>query len=76
MNSPSVDLPPIPLIQRQLETTLQLLISLSSTMTTDDILMVRIRLTEADIIMGSILVERDNNAGNGNSTPTPLLPFT
>ena len=38
--------------------------------------MVRIRLTEADIIMGSILVERDNNAGNGNSTPTPLLPFT
>jgi len=76
MNSPSVDLPPIPLIQRQLETTLQLLISLSSTMTTDDILMVRIRLTEADIIMGSILVERDNNAGNINSTPTPLLPFT
>jgi len=71
-----MNLPPVPLIQRQLETTLQLLISLSSAMTTDDILMVRIRLTEADIIMGSILVERDNNAGDGNSTPTLLLPFT
>ena len=51
----------IPLLQRQLDTTLQLVISLSSTMTTDEIMMVKIRLTEADIIMGRILADRDTN---------------
>lgn len=50
----------VPLLQRQLDTTLQLLISLSSMMTAEDIILLRVRLTEADILMGHILIERDN----------------
>lgn len=56
-----MELPTIPLLQRQLDTTLQLVISLSSTMTTNEIMMVKMRLTEANIIMGRILVDRDTN---------------
>jgi len=46
-------------------------------MTTDDILMVRIRLTEADIVIGQMLAERDAaTVVAGQSSPTPLLSFT
>ena len=72
----TMDLPPIPLLQRQLETTLQLLLSLSSMMTDDDVMLVKIRLTEANLLMTSVLTERSNSTSNGSSTPTPLLLFT
>lgn len=58
------------LLQRQLETTLQLLISASPAMTTADIIVARIRLDEANLLMRDILVERDNNAANGNMLST------
>jgi len=63
-------LPLIPLLQRQLETTLQILISVSSEMTNDDIMLFRIRLHEAALIMGDVVVERGNSVANGNSMPT------
>jgi len=55
----------VTLLQRQLDTTLQLLISFSSTMTTDDIVLARIRLAEADVVIGHVLAERDNATNNG-----------
>jgi len=69
-SSTTMALPLIPLLQRQLETTLQVLISVSSEMTNDDIMLLRIRLHEAALIMGDIVVERSNSAANGNSMPT------
>jgi hypothetical protein len=76
MNSLSAELHSIPLLQRQLDTTLQLVISLATMMTTDDIMLVRIRLTEANILLDSIMAERDNNASDGNSIPALPLLFT
>lgn len=67
-----MDLLPIPILQRQVDTTLQLVISLSSMMTTDEVMMVRIRLTEANIILGSMLAERNGATPNGKSIPTLL----
>ena len=55
----------VPLIRRQLEATLQLLLSLSPMMTADDIILVRVRLTEAEILMGHVLAERDNVSVDG-----------
>lgn len=74
MNSLPVNVPPIRLVQQQLDTTLQLLVSLSPLMTINDIILVRIRLTEASILMGSILVERENSPGNDGS-PALALPL-
>lgn len=74
MNSLPVNVPPIRLVQQQLDTTLQLLVSLSPLMTINDIILVRIRLTEASILMGSILVERENSPGNDGS-PARALPL-
>lgn len=70
------DLPLVPLLQRQLETTLQLLISASSAMTPDDIIFIRIRLNEANLLLREILIERDNNAANGNLLPTLCRALT
>ena len=68
---------PIPLVHRHLETTLQLVISLSSTMTADELIMARLHLTEASIILGQVLVEleHDNTDVNGKSISAPLLLF-
>ena len=52
---------PVSVLQRQLESTLQLVIVLPPSMTINDILMARVRLTKANIIMGRILVERENS---------------
>ena len=65
-----MSLPTVPLLHRQLKTTLQLLISLSSMMSTNDIILVSVRLTEANIIMGQMLAERDNTATNGTLIST------
>lgn len=65
-----MSLPTVPLLHRQLETTLQLLILLSSMMSTNDIILVSVRLTEANIIMGQTLAERDNTATNGTLIST------
>jgi hypothetical protein len=63
-----MDSSPIPILHQQLNATLQLLVSLSSIMTTDDITLARIRLTEANILLGNVLSERSN----GNLISTPL----
>ena len=55
----------VPLIRRQLEATLQLLLSLSPMMTADDIILVRVCLTKAKILMGHVLAERDNVSVDG-----------
>lgn len=60
-----MDLPLIPLLQRQLETTLQLLLLASSTMTTDEIMLVRMRLTEANFVMGGVVLRRNSNTVDG-----------
>lgn len=54
--------PTISLLQRQLETTLQLIILVSSNMTEEEILIARVCLAEASIILGQILVRQ--NEGN------------
>ena len=72
---PLMDLAPGNLIYRQLETSLQLFISLSSTMSTGEILMARIRLTEANILLGEMMTQR-NTASNGKLRPTPPSSFT
>ena len=54
-------LPTILILQRQLDATLQLVISLAPTMMTEQILMIRLRLTEANILMGTS-VSQENNA--------------
>ena len=64
-----MSLPLVPLLQRQLETTLRLLISVSQGMTTDEIMAVRIRLTEAAIVMGDIVANQSGSVASGNSTP-------
>jgi len=58
---------PISLLRSQLDTTLQLVISLSSAMTADEIIMIRVRLTEASIIMGQSLIALERNNANTNS---------
>jgi len=72
-SSIAMDLPLVPLLQRQLETTLQLLISASSAMTTDEIMMVRIRLTEANLVLGDTVLRRNNDTTSGNSISALLL---
>jgi len=72
-SSTAMDSPLVPLLQRQLETTLQLLLSASSAMTTDEIMMVRIRLTEANLVLGDAVLRRNNDATNGNSISTLSL---
>ena len=42
-------------------------------MTTDDIILVSARLTEAHIILGRVLVQRHHNLENGTSMPTLVL---
>lgn len=69
-----MSLPTVPLLQRQLETALQLIISLSPTMTTDEIMMIRIRLTEANIFLGNVLVEQNGTTPNGKVNP--IQPFS
>ena len=54
---PLMDLAPGNLIYRQLETSLQLFILLSSTMLTGEILTARIRLTEANILLGEMMTQ-------------------
>lgn len=63
-----MSLPLVPLLQRQLETTLQLLISASPAMSADEIMLVRVRLNEAALVMGSVVVNRSNSTANGNPT--------
>ena len=65
-----MSLPTVPLLHRQLKTTLQLLILLLSMMSTNDIILVSVCLTEANIIMGQTLAERDNTATNGTLIST------
>jgi len=48
----------ITLLGHQLETTLLLLVSLSPRMSTDDIVMARVRLTEAGAALGRLLTDR------------------
>ena len=64
-----MSLPLVPLLQRQLETTLRLLISVSQGMTTNEIMVVRIWLTEAAIIMGDIAANQSSSVASSNSTP-------
>lgn len=66
----TMSLPLIPLLQRQLETTLQLLISALPAMSTDDVMLVRIRLNEADIVIGNAVVDRSDSTANGDLIPT------
>jgi hypothetical protein len=61
-----MSLPLIPLLQKQLETTLQLLISASPVMTADEIMLVRIRLNEAALATGNLVIDRSDNTTNGN----------
>jgi hypothetical protein len=67
--STAVSLPLVPLLQRQLETTLRLLISVSQEMMPDKIIAVRIHLTEAALVMGDMIANPSNSVANGNSTP-------
>jgi len=62
--------PPASLIHENLESALRLVVASAPTMTVDEILMVRIRLTEADIIMGQLLVERDAAAAAAAAATT------
>jgi len=57
---------PITILQKHLDTTLQLIISLSSTMTADELIMMRVRLTEASIVLGQVLVELEHNDADVN----------
>ena len=68
----AMTLPLVPLLQRQLETTLRLLISVSGEMTPDEIMAVRIRLTEATLVMGEIVVNSSNDAGDSDSPPSRI----
>lgn len=58
-------LPTILILQRQLDATLQLVISLAPTMTTEQILMIRLRLTEANILMGTSVSQENDATPNG-----------
>ena len=74
-SSTTMALPLVPLLQRQLDTTLWLLISASQGMTMDKIMLVRIRLTEAALIMGDIIAGQSDSATNGKPASTlPLRP--
>ena len=68
--------PPSHLLQQQLDTALQLILSFSSMMTTDEILMVKVRLAEADILLTRVLVERGSTNAGGELVPTLLLLCT
>ena len=70
-------LAPVPLLQRQLDTTLQLVILLSSNMAADQIHLVRVHLTEASVVLGQILADRERNGVivNGKLKFLPLSPF-
>lgn len=39
-------------------------------MSTDDIMLVRIRLNEADIVIGNAVVDRSDSTANGDLIPT------
>ena len=72
-SSPAMTSPLVPLLQRQFDTTLRLLISASHGMTTDEIMLVRIRLAEASLVLGDIIVGRSDSATNGKPASTPPL---
>ena len=65
-------------LQLQLEATLRLLILLSPMLSSNDVMMARIRLTESDIILGQLLAERDaapNNSKLSRPQPSLLIGF-
>ena len=66
-----MSLPLVPLLQRQLKTTPRLLILASQGMTPNEIMAVRIRLTEAALVIGDIIASPDGGVTNGNSTSPP-----
>ena len=68
--------PPSHLLQQQLDTALQLILSFSSMMTTDEILMVKVRLAEVDILLTCVLVEQGSANAGGELVPTLLLLCT
>ena len=61
---------PIPFLQRNLDTTLQLVIALSAAMTAEELVSFRVRLTEASIILGTVLATQEGVVPNGKSIPT------
>ena len=63
------------ILQLQLETTLRLLVSLSPLMSPNDIMTVRIRLAESDIILGRLLAERDAASINSKLNRPQSSPF-
>ena len=69
----AMDLPVVPLLQQQLDTALQLIISLSSMMTTDEILMIKVRLAEADVLLARMLIEQGTTTAGGELIPILLL---
>ena len=59
-------LAPVLLLQRQLDTTLQLFILFSPAMTTDQLMTVRIHLTEASVVLGHVMAERGRDSSEMN----------
>jgi hypothetical protein len=54
--------PPTPLFHQQLEASLRLVLAFLPTMATNDLLLVGIRLTEANIVVRQTIVERETAA--------------
>lgn len=50
---------PSPLLQQQLEATLQLVLAFLPTMTTNDLLLASIRLTDASTVVRQMIVDRE-----------------
>ena len=73
MNS-NTNMSPIALFQHQLEMTLLLLVSLSPRMSTNDIIMAKVRLTEAGAALDRLLTDR--NAANTSGELELALPLS
>lgn len=59
---------PNSLLQIQLETTLQMVMLSSSTMTANQLVDYRVRLTEASVVLGYVLAQRNEHDSNGTFT--------
>lgn len=56
--------PIYPLLERQLDTTLELIISLSSVLTEVEVTLILVHLDQAGIILGQIVAERNRSTSN------------
>jgi hypothetical protein len=65
-------LPVYPLFQRQLDTILQLVVLLLSTMTAEEVVLIRMHLNKAVLALGNVVVNGAAN-NNGNVVSTLLL---